>query len=226
MAGSVDYVANWVFAEDFIPESEALAHARSRARELGAPAPGPGAGALLEVIAAALKATSAVEIGTSAGVGIVHLLEAMPPGAIVTSVDVEAEHQHAARETLREAGIPLSQVRLINSRPSEVLPRLADQAYDLVLLGGNRLDYAHRLGDAIRLLRPGGVLVVDGALADGRVPDPARRDPVTVTVREVGKELRAREDLTLAMTAAGDGLLIAVKRPRTHREQPAGVTAG
>ncbi|MDR3361213.1 MAG: class I SAM-dependent methyltransferase, partial [Bifidobacteriaceae bacterium] len=129
MAGSVDYVANWVFAEDFMPESEALTHARSRARELGVPAPTPGAGALLEVIAAAAKAASAVEIGTSAGVGIIHLLRAMRPGAIVTSVDLEAEHQHAAREALREAGMSLSQVRLINSRPSEVLPRLADGAY-------------------------------------------------------------------------------------------------
>ncbi|MDR1118744.1 MAG: class I SAM-dependent methyltransferase [Bifidobacteriaceae bacterium] len=216
MAGSVDYVANGVFAEDFIPETEALAHARSRARELGVPALSPGAGALLEVVAAAAKAVSAVEIGTSAGVALVHLLSAMPPGAVVTSVDLEAEHQHAAREALREAGIPLSQVRLINSRPSEVLPRLADEAYDLVVLGGNRLDYMDRLGDAIRLLRPGGVLVADGALAEGRVPDPARRDPVTVTVREVGKELRSRPDLTLALNAAGDGLLIAVKRPRTR----------
>jgi predicted O-methyltransferase YrrM len=213
MAGSVDYVANWVFAEDFMPESEALTHARSRARELGVPAPSPGAGALLEVIAAAAKAASAVEIGTSAGVGIIHLLRAMRPGAIVTSVDLEAEHQHAAREALREAGISLSQVRLINSRPSEVLPRLADGAYDLVLLGGNKLDYTDRLADAIRLLRPGGVLAVNGALADGRVPDPARRDPVTVTVREVGKALRARGDLTVAMNPAGDGLLMAVKRP-------------
>ncbi|MDR0626774.1 MAG: class I SAM-dependent methyltransferase [Bifidobacteriaceae bacterium] len=216
MAGGVDYVANWVFAEDFIPESEALTHARSRAHELGVSTPSPGAGALLGVIAGALKAGAAVEIGTSAGVAIIHLLSAMPPGGIVTSVDVEAEHQHAAREALMEAGIPLSQVRLINSRPAEVLPRLADGAYDLVLLGGNKLDFGDRLADAVRLLRPGGVLAIDGALADGRVPDPARRDPVTVTVREVGRELREREDLTVALNAAGDGLLLAVKRPRTQ----------
>ncbi|MDR0594256.1 MAG: class I SAM-dependent methyltransferase [Bifidobacteriaceae bacterium] len=216
MAGGVDYAANWVFAEDFIPESEALTHARSRAQELGVRAPSPGAGALLAVIAGAVKAGAAVEIGASAGVGIIYLLSAMPPGGIVTSVDAEAEHLHAARAALMEAGVALSQVRLINSRPAEVLPRLADSAYDLVLLGGNKLDFPDRLADAVRLLRPGGVLAIDGALADGRVPDPARRDPVTVTVREVGRELREREDLTVALNAAGDGLLLAVKRPRAH----------
>ncbi|MDR1798518.1 MAG: class I SAM-dependent methyltransferase [Bifidobacteriaceae bacterium] len=217
MANSgVDYVANWVFAEDFIPPSEALVHARARARELACPAPSPGVGALLEVLAATLRASSAVEIGTSAGVGAVHLLSAMPPGAIVTSVDIEAEHQNAAREALLEAGLPLTQIRLINSRPSEVLPRLANAAYDMVLLTGPKADYADRLADAIRLLTPGGVLVVDGALAEGKVPDPARRDKVTVTVREVGRALRDNEALTVAMVASGDGALIAVKRPRTR----------
>jgi predicted O-methyltransferase YrrM len=215
MVNGVDYVANWVFAEDFIPESEALAHARARARQLGIPTPSPGAGSLLAVMAAALKATSAVEIGTSAGVAIIHLLTAMPPGAVVTSIDVDAEHQHAAREALHDAAIPLTQVRLINSRPAEVLPRLADAAYDIVLLGGNKLRYAERLPDALRLLRPGGILAIPGALNGGQVPDPARRDPVTVAVREVGRELRERNDLAVAMTALGDGLLLAVKRPHS-----------
>ena len=199
-----------------MPESGALVSARARARDLGCPAPEPGAAALIRVFAAATKAASAVEIGTSAGVGVLNLLAAMPPGAIVTSIDVEAEHQIAAREALSEAGVPLSQVRLINSRPAEVLPRLADQAYDLVLLSGSKRDYLDRLPDAVRLLRPGGVLLVDGALAGGRVPDPARRDPVTTAVRQLVREVRQAEDLTVALTSAGDGLLVAIKRPLTH----------
>jgi predicted O-methyltransferase YrrM len=211
-----DYVANWVFAEDYLPEPDALLHARARARELGCPAPSPGAGALLEVVAASVRATTAVEIGTSAGVAALHLLTAMPPGGILTSIDVEAEHQRAARAALEEAGIPTSAVRMINSRPAEVLPRLADGAYDLVLLSGAKIDYAERLADSLRILRPGGVLAIDGALAGGNVPDPARRDPVTVTVREVDRELRERRDLTLAMTASGDGLLLAVKHAPTY----------
>ena len=214
---TVDYVANWVFAEDFVAEPPALINARARARELGCPAPEPGAAALIRVFAAAAKAAAAVEIGTSAGVGILHLLAAMPPGAIVTSVDIEAEHQIAARVALTEAGVPLSQVRLINSRPAEVLGRLADQAYDLVLLSGAKSEYLERLPDARRLLRPGGVLLVDGALAGGRVPDPARRDPVTTAVRQIDRELRQSEDMIVAMTTSGDGLLVAIKRPPTHR---------
>jgi len=194
-----------------------MINARARARDLGCPTIEPGAAALIRVIAGATKAAAAVEIGTSAGVAILHLLAAMPPGAIVTSVDIEAEHQIAARAVLTEAGIPLSQVRLINSRPAEVLGRLADGAYDLVLLPGTRRDYLDLLPDALRLLRPGGVLLIDAALAGGKVPDPARRDPVTTAVRQIGRELRQNEDLIIALTCAGDGLLVAVKRTPTHQ---------
>jgi predicted O-methyltransferase YrrM len=207
-----DIVANWAFAEEFLLLDDAAVRARARAAELGIPAPSPGACAVLAVLAAACGANSAVEIGTSAGVGALALLAGMPAGGVLTSIDAEAEFQRAAREAFAEAGIAPAATRLINSRPSEVLPRLADGAYDIVLLGGPRADYMDRLPDALRLLRPGGVLAVDGALGGGNVPDPARRDHVTVTVRELDRALRDAEGLTVALIPSGDGLLTAVKR--------------
>jgi predicted O-methyltransferase YrrM len=206
-----DPVANWMFAEEFLPASDAAMRARERARELGLAVPSPGACRLLAVLAAACRAKAAVEIGTSAGLGALAILAGMPPGGVLTSVDAELENQTAAKEAFAEAGVAASSTRLINSRPSEVLPRLADAAYDLVLLGGAKADYLDRLPDALRLLRPGGVLAVDGAFADGRVPDPARRDPVTVAVRELDRTIRDLDGYTVALVAAGDGLLIAVR---------------
>jgi predicted O-methyltransferase YrrM len=206
-----DLSANWAFAEDYVPQDATASRARARAFELGVPAPGPGACALLSVLAAACAARAVVEIGTSAGVGALAILAGMPEGGVLTTIDVEAEHQRAAREAFAEAGVAPAATRLINSAPSAVLPRLADGAYDLVLLGGARADYGDRLPDALRLLRPGGVLAVDGALAGGRVPDPARRDPVTVAVRELDRAIRDDEALLPALVATGDGLLVAVK---------------
>ncbi|MDR0945088.1 MAG: O-methyltransferase, partial [Bifidobacteriaceae bacterium] len=204
--------ANWAFTEEFQPEGPAQLAARARARELGVPHPSPGTCALLTVLAAGSHAHSAVEIGTSAGVAALAIVAGMPAGGVLTSVDAEAEHQNAAREAFAEAGVAPSATRLINSRPAEVLPRLADSAYDLVFLSGSKADYPDRAPDALRLLRPGGMLVVDGALAGGNVPDPARRDPITVGVRELGRDLRADDHLWVAMVDSGDGLLIAVKK--------------
>ncbi|MDR3201863.1 MAG: class I SAM-dependent methyltransferase [Bifidobacteriaceae bacterium] len=207
-----DLAANWAFTEEFSAPADAAQRARARADEFGLPTPSAGTCALLTVLAAACRAKSAVEIGTSAGVGALALLAGMPPTAIITSIDAEAEFQRAAREAFAEAGIPPGRTRLINSRPAEVLPRLADAAYDIVLLGGARADYMDRLAEALRLLRPGGILAVDGALASGNVPDPARRDPVTVTVRELDRTMRDTEGYAVALVPAGDGLLVAVKR--------------
>jgi predicted O-methyltransferase YrrM len=201
-----------MFAEDFLPVTEVAMRARGRARELGLAVPSPGTCQLLAVLAAVSRAKSAVEIGTSAGVAGLALLQGMVPDGVLTSVDAETEHQLAAKEAFAEACIAPSCTRLINSQPCEVLPRLADAAYDIVLLGGPKVDYLDRLPDALRLLRPGGLLAVDGALAGGQVPDPARRDPVTVAVRELDRTVRKMDGYTVAFAPVGDGLLLAVRR--------------
>jgi predicted O-methyltransferase YrrM len=64
----------------------------------------------------------------------------------------------------------------------------------------------------VRLLRPGGMLAVNRALAGGRVGDPSARDADTVALREVVKAMRESDDWTPALLPVGDGLLCAVRR--------------
>ena len=65
---------------------------------------------------------------------------------------------------------------------------------------------------ALRLLRPGGVLVVNGAMAGGRIADPAARDVDTLTIRETVRAVRESEEWIPAIIPSGAGLLAAVKR--------------
>jgi predicted O-methyltransferase YrrM len=204
--------ASWAYAETFVPEDDVLARARARADELGCPAIAPGAGAVLGVVAAALKARAVVEIGTGAGVSGVFLLRGMPADGVLTTIDVEVENQRAAREAFAEAGIRPNRTRMIPGRPLEVLPRLTDAAYDLVLLEAGTLDAEEYLEQAVRLLRSGGMLTVDNALHRDRVADPAQRDAVTTSVRELGKAVRDHKQLLPALLPTGGGLLLAVKR--------------
>jgi len=204
--------ASWVYSEDFVPEDEVLLRARDRAAELGCPAILPGAGAVLRVLAAALSARSVVEIGTGTGVASLWLLRGMPADGVLTTIDVEVEHQRAAKEAFAEEGVPPTRTRTIPGRASDVLPRLTDGAYDLVLVGADKHSYPEYVEQGLRLLRPGGVLAVDGALSHDRVPDPARRDEMTTVVREVGRALRTDERALPALLPSGDGLLLAVRR--------------
>lgn len=189
-----------------------LTRARARAEEVGVVPILSGGGAALRLLAATLDARAVVEVGTGTGVSGVWLLRGMRPDGILTSVDVEAEHQRLARETFAEEGIQPNRARLITGRALDVLPRLTDGAYDLVFCDGAKQEYAGYLAEALRLLRPGGVVAFDNALWHDKVADPAARDPETVSLRELGRTVREDERLVPALLAVGDGLLAAVLR--------------
>jgi predicted O-methyltransferase YrrM len=164
------------------------------------------------VLAAALPARAVVEIGTGAGVSGLWLLGGMPSDGVLTTIDVEPEHQRAAREAFSEAGVPGNRARVISGRALDVLPRLTDGAYDLVLCDAAKEEYEDYLQQALRLLRSGGVVAFDNALWHDRVADPAQRDETTTAIRELGRRVRDDEQLTSCMLPVGDGLLVAVKR--------------
>jgi predicted O-methyltransferase YrrM len=186
-----------------------LGHARARAGEVGVAPIGPGGGAALRFLAAVIEARNVVEVGTGTGVSGLWLLRGMRPDGVLTTVDTEAEHQRLARATFTEAGVPSQRARLINGAALDVLPRLTDGHYDLVFCDGDKREYSDYLHEAVRLLRPGGVVAFDNALWHDRVADPAQRDPETVAIRELGREIAEREDLVPLLLPMSDGLLVA-----------------
>jgi predicted O-methyltransferase YrrM len=209
---STDKSASWAHSEDFRTVDEVVLRATDRAEQLGCGSVSPGTGAVLQLLASALKATAVVEIGTGAGVAGLWLLAGMAPDGVLTTIDSEAEHQRAAKDAFAEAGVRPTRARTITGRPLEVLPRLTDGAYDLVLANGDPLELADHVEQALRLLRPGGVLAVAHALGGDKVPDPARRDEVTTALREVSRRLRDDDRVVPALLPTGDGLLLASRR--------------
>jgi len=204
--------ATWVYAEEFVAEDEVLVSARARAKEVGVVPVGAGCGAALRFLAATLEARAVVEVGTGTGVSGVWLLRGMRPDGVLTSVDLEAEHQRLAKETFAEAGFPSQRVRLITGAALDVLPRLTDGHYDIVFCDAAKAEYGDYLEAGLRLLRPGGVIAFDNALWHDKVADPAQRDSETVAIRELGKRIAEDESLLPVMLPVGDGLLLAQKR--------------
>ncbi|HWU23684.1 MAG TPA: O-methyltransferase [Nocardioides sp.] len=202
---------SWTYAENYVAEDEVLAAARTRADEVGVVSIGSGGGAALRFLAAVLDARAVVEIGTGTGVSGLWLLRGMRPDGVLTTVDVEAEHQRLARETFKDGGIPAQRVRTIAGAALDVLPRLTDGHYDLVFADGDKREYAAYLAEAMRLLRPGGVLAFDNALWHDRVADPSQRDEETVAIRDLVQAVAETEGLLPVLLPVGDGLLLAKK---------------
>ncbi|MEV4676828.1 MULTISPECIES: O-methyltransferase [Actinomadura] len=204
--------ATRAYVEDFLPEDEPLRAARRRGAEVGAAPIGPAGGAALRFLATLLGARTVVEVGSGCGVSGVWLMRGMPKDAVLTSVDIEPENQRLAKIAYREAGLSGFRTRMITGPALEVLPRLTDGAYDMVFCDADKREYPEYLTDALRLLRPGGVVAFDNALWHDRVADSAVRDPDTEAIREVHRMIREDERLVPLLVPVGDGLLCAVKR--------------
>lgn len=212
MADAMLSESSLAYAESFAIESDIIAAARERGGELGCVPIGPAGGATLRMLAVAVGARSVVEVGTGAGVSGLYLLEGMAEDGQLVSIDIEAENQRAAKDAYTEAGIAPTRYRLINGAAADVLPRMRDEAYDLVFVDADKSAYAVYYEQAIRMLRPGGVVAFDNALWHDRVADPSQRDADTVTLRELSKTVREDARLAATLIAVSDGMLVAAKR--------------
>ena len=201
------------YAENFIVEDEVLARARLRGVEVGARDISSGTGSLLRFLAHLISAQSVVEVGTGSGAGSLWLLRGMIESGTLTSIDAEAEHARIARQAFADAQISPQRFRLITNPVMDVLSKLTDRAYDLVVLRNEPEDLAVAVEEAHRILRSGGVLAIDTFFGGAKVNDPAQRDPHTVARREIGKSIKSSPALWVStLSLAGDGVLVATKR--------------
>ena len=122
-------------AEGSISEDTVLLAARERAADIGVASVTPAVGALLSLLTKLSGGKAVVEVGTGAGVSSLWLLSGMSDDGVLTTIDIEPEHQRIAKEAFSDAKIGPSRTRLISGRAQDVLTRLADDdSYDLVFV--------------------------------------------------------------------------------------------
>lgn len=206
-----DRAQSWVYSEEFSASTDpALEEATLHAHEMGLAPLSPATGATLRMVAGLLNARSVVETATETGVSGLWLLAGMHPDGVLTTIDDEVEHQRFAKQAFALAGIAPVRTRVISGRAYEVLPRLADGGYDLVLLNTMPTQALDFVEHALRLLRPGGGLVIANSLWHNRVANPARRDEQTVAMRQLSKNLN--EEYPTVLLPVGEGLTVAIKQ--------------
>jgi predicted O-methyltransferase YrrM len=208
---TIDSDAVNAYVEGYLAEDDTLLAARRRGVQLGCAPISPAGGAALRFLTAALRAKAVVEVGTGAGVSGLYLLRGMAPDGVLTSIDVDPEPQSAAKRAFMEAKITPGRTRLIMGRALDVLPRLTEEAYDLLYVDAAKQDYPGYHENGVRLLRPGGVIAFGSVLLAGGVANPARRDAETVALREVARAVRDDDRLVPVLLPLGDGLLVAAK---------------
>ena len=200
------------YIDELATEDAVVAGARDAAGELGIVAIEPAVGALLALTTATIGAGAILEIGTGTGVSGLWLLKGAP-GATLTSIDTELDHHSHARAAFTHAGYAQAKVRLITGSANEVLPRMNEASYDVVLVDADPIDRIEHVEHALRLVRVGGTVLVAHALLGGRVADPAQRGDAVADARALLKELSASDAVAMAVSPVGDGLLHVTRLP-------------
>jgi predicted O-methyltransferase YrrM len=170
-------------------------HTMTWSAEFAVPCVMPATGAVLRLLAAGTRARSVVEVGTGLGVSGLWLLQGLAADAVLTTIDIEIDHQAMARQAFAAAeaagfGAPRDEVspartRLIAGPAKQVLDRLADGSYDLVFVDMD--DHPLCTDAARRLLRPAGLLVLHQPTAE----DHARLSGREWAAAQLGPDLLA-----------------------------------
>lgn len=198
----------WAYADDWTEEAPEVAAGRRRALGMPTAVPSRAVGSLLRTIVAATGARAVVEVGSGTGVSGGWILEGLPQGGTLTTVDPDSELQTAARDTFTSLGVSHTRVRAIAGAPLDVLPRLSDGSYDVLVVGADiETEGAHGhalLDQARRLLRPGGTVIITPLFGD---------DGVCSSRRDLAHHLREDPEWVASALTVGEGVLFAVHRP-------------
>lgn len=208
---------------EVLPEEPELRDALRASREAGLPpidVP-PSQGRLLELLVRIHGAAKVLEIGTLGGYSTLWMARALPADGLLVTLEAQAHHADVARRNLERglagrADAPRVEVR--TGPASETLPLLEAESvgpFDFFFIDADKPSNPVYLDWALRLSRPGSVIVVDNVVRDGAVADPEATDPKVVGSREALELIGAEPRLaaTAVQTVGGkgyDGFALAV----------------
>lgn len=204
-------------AELFLPEDEVLRSTLESARAEGLPAiQVPAAlGKLLSIFVRATDARKVLEIGTLGGYSGTWLARALPAGGRLISLEVNGHHADVARRSLERAGVA-DRVAVVVGPALETLPTLQGEApFDLIYIDADKDNYPAYLDWAIRLSRPGTLIVGDNVLRGGAIIAPAAGDVGGQGIHEFNRRAaqHPRLDAIILPNRNGrDGILVATVR--------------
>ena len=203
----------------FVPPDPALDAALRATAEAGLPSiqVSPNQGKLLFLLAKAVGARRVLEIGTLGGYSTIWLARALPPGGHLVTLEVDPAHAEVARGDLRRAGLAdVVEVRL--GRALDTLPELEAEGagpFDVVFIDADKPAYTQYLSWALRLSRPGTLIIADNVVRKGAVADAASEDENVQGIRRFLEALAQNRRATgVAVQTVGskgyDGFALAV----------------
>ena len=172
----------------------------------------PEQGAFMTLLARAIGARRAVEVGTFTGYSALCIARGLPDDGHLLACDVSEEWTAIARRHWKRAGVA-QKIELRIGPGVETLRSLpVEPRFDLGFIDADKTSYAHYYEEILKRLRPGGLILVDNVLWFGRVADPTDDEPQTRAIRAFNDAVAADARVDCVMLPVSDGLTLLRKR--------------
>ncbi|EMH2960487.1 O-methyltransferase [Burkholderia multivorans] len=188
------------FSATLVPSDDVLDAALAASEAAGLPAinVAPNQGKLLQLLATIRGARRILEVGTLGGYSTIWLARALPPGGRLVTLELDPAHAAVATQNIARAGFADVVSVVVGSAKDSLARLIADSEapFDFIFIDADKDNNRAYLDAALKLSRPGTVIVVDNVVRRGRVADPDNRDPDVVGVREGFARIVAEPKLT------------------------------
>ncbi len=200
------------YVEDLLVDrDEALVNAlrASEAAQLPSINVTPAQGKLLHLLARSIGARRILEVGTLGGYSTIWLARALTPGGALVTIEADVRHAEIARSNIARAGLS-GVVSVRTGRALDVLPQLEDERagpFDLTFIDADKPNTAEYFACALRLSRPGSLIIADNVVRDGAVADPSTEDASVQGMRRLMASIAAepRVSATVVQTVGAKG---------------------
>ncbi len=170
----------------------------------------PEQGSFLQILLRAIGAREVVEVGTLAGYSAVWMARALPAGGRLRTIEFEPRHADFAERWIGESDVA-DRVEVHRGAGMDVLPTFADASADAAFLDADKRSYPDYVRECLRVVRPGGLILVDNAFAFGQLFDERPTDREAQAVREFNDFLPTVEGLQSVIVPLGDGVWVGVR---------------
>lgn len=206
----------WTAVDEYVtgllaPSDEALGAAVRAGEAAGLPQihVSPPQGKLLHLLAKTIGAKSVLEFGTLAGYSTIWLARALPADGRLITLEANPQYAEVAASSIAAAG--LAEVVEVRVGPAlDQLPQLAADGagpFDLTFIDADKVHTPDYFAWALEHSRPGGLIIADNVIRDGRLADLSDDDPAIVAQRRFHEQLAAepRVEATTIQTVGGKG---------------------
>lgn len=199
-------------AEHTRPEDSFLRELRAASRAAGFPSISVAheQAVFMQALLRAMRAREVVEVGTLGGYSAISMARGLLQGGRVRTIEVDPVRAQFARDWARRSDVA-DRVEVHEGMGAKVLPTFAAGSADAAFLDADKESYPLYLEECRRIVRPGGVILVDNAFAFGYLLDPSETDPSVAAIRAFNETMARARDLQGVIVPLGDGLWVAWK---------------